>query len=106
MLTYPYTLTRDTNRTWLVRFPDIPEAITVGADKDDAAIKAREALEAALEIYVDERRPIPPPSQACERQASVTLDALMTSKVLLSNERPRQDTPKTESDPDIRAVFR
>lgn len=33
MLTYPFTLTLDSNRTWFVRFPDIPEALTVGDDQ-------------------------------------------------------------------------
>lgn len=96
MLTYPYTLTRDTNDTWLVRFPDIPEALSVGQDVDEAAINAEEALEAALEIYFEARRPIPMPSKPAKGQASVTLSALITSKVFLSNEMILQGVRKAE----------
>ncbi|WP_348995079.1 type II toxin-antitoxin system HicB family antitoxin [Achromobacter sp. HNDS-1] len=96
MLTYPYTLTLDSNRTWFVRFSDIPEALTVGDDQQEAAINAREALEAALEIYFDARRPIPLPSPVLAGQASVTLPALVTSKVFLSNEMIQQGVRKAE----------
>lgn len=96
MLTYPFTLTLDSNRTWFVRFPDIPEALTVGDDEQEAAINAREALEAALEIYFDARRPIPLPSPVLAGQASVTLPALVTSKVFLSNEMIQQGVRKAE----------
>lgn len=96
MLTYPFTLTLDSNRTWFVRFPDIPEALTVGDDQQEAAINAREALEAALEIYFDARRPIPLPSPVLAGQASVTLPALVTSKVFLSNEMIQQGVRKAE----------
>lgn len=96
MLTYPYILTLDTNRTWLVQFPDIPEALTVGDDEQEAAINAQEALEAALEIYFDARRPIPMPSMPAKGQASVTLPALVTSKVFLSNEMILQGVRKAE----------
>lgn len=96
MLTYSYTLTPDTNGTLLVRFPDIPEAASVGNDEQDAAINALEALEAALEIYFDERRPIPLPAVADPTPYSVTLPAVVTSKVYLSNEMIRQGVRKAD----------
>ncbi|MDH1303487.1 type II toxin-antitoxin system HicB family antitoxin [Achromobacter sp. GD03932] len=89
--------TRDTNDTWLVQFPDIPEALTVGQDVDEAAINAEEALEAALEIYFEARRPIPMPSKPAKGQASVTLPALVTSKVFLSNEMILQGVRKVDA---------
>lgn len=96
MLTYPYTLTPDTNGTLLVLFPDFPEAASVGDDEQDAAVNALEALEAALEIYFDERRPIPLPSLDRATRYSVTLPAVVTSKVFLSNEMIRQGVRKAE----------
>ncbi|MFE0839470.1 type II toxin-antitoxin system HicB family antitoxin [Achromobacter insolitus] len=96
MLTYPYILTRDTNDTWLVQFPDIPEALTVGQDVDEAALNAEEALEAALEIYLEARRPIPMPSKPATGQRGVTLPVLITSKVFLSNEMILQGVRKAE----------
>lgn len=48
MLTYPYTLTPDTNGALLVLFPDFPEAANVGDDEQDAHVNALEALEAFM----------------------------------------------------------
>lgn len=36
MLNYPITLTPDSNGTYLVGFPDLPEANSVGDDLEDA----------------------------------------------------------------------
>jgi len=96
MLTYPYTLTPDTNGTFLVLFPDFPEATSVGEDEQDAQVNALEALEAALEIYFDERRLIPMPSEKTSSPDAVTLPAVVTSKVFLSNEMIRQGVRKAE----------
>jgi len=96
MLIYPYSVERDSNESLLVSFPDIPEANAVGDDETEAAINAAEALEAALEIYFDERRPIPMPSKKQRGQFEVRLPALITSKVLLSNEMVNQGVRKSE----------
>lgn len=96
MLTYPYTLTPDTNGTLLVLFPDFPEAASVAEDEQDAPVNALEALEAALEIYFDERRPIPLPGSCTDARHTVTLPAVVTSKVFLSNEMIRQGVRKAE----------
>ncbi len=37
---YPATLTRDAARRFLVRFPDIPEALTDGATEEEALREA------------------------------------------------------------------
>src|SRR5882762_10247838 len=60
---FPAILTRDTNNSYLVRFPDVPEAITFGEGKHDALRHASEALEAALSIYMDKRLDLPNPSR-------------------------------------------
>ena len=86
MLNYPVTLTPDDNGTFLVGFPDFPEANSVGDDKDDALRNAVDALETALSIYFDERRPVPLPSAADTGDAVVALPALETAKVLIWNE--------------------
>lgn len=86
MLNYPVTLTPDDNGTFLVGFPDFPEANSVGDDKDDALRNAVDALETALSICFDERRPVPLPSAANAGDAVVALPALETAKVLIWNE--------------------
>jgi len=96
MLSYPIELTLDSNGTLLVTFPDVPEAITVGESEDEALVQALDALEAALEIYFSEKRLIPLPSKATRGQRTITLSALVTSKVLLANEMLQQNVRKAE----------
>jgi len=96
MLIYPVTLTPDDNGSLLVGFPDIPEANSVGDDDQEALLNAQEALEAALEIYFDEKRMIPMPSKVKKGQQAITLPALVTAKVLLMNEMLGQKVRKSE----------
>ncbi len=96
MLSYPVKLELDTNNTYLVTFPDIPEAVSVGDDEDEALLNALDALESAIEIYFDEKREIPLPSKSKKGQPVVTLPALVVSKVLLANEMVRQGIRKSE----------
>ena len=96
MLIYPVTLIPDDNDTFLVEFPDIPEANSVGDDEQEALLNAEDALEAALEIYFDEKRPIQMPSKVKKGQSTVILPALVTAKVLLMNEMLDQKVRKAE----------
>ncbi|PWF54745.1 type II toxin-antitoxin system HicB family antitoxin [Massilia glaciei] len=96
MLSYPITLTPDSNGTFLVGFPDFPEANSVGDDEQEALINAVDALETALEIYFDERRPIPAPSKPMPGQHVVSLPALETAKVLLWNEMSARQVRKAD----------
>lgn len=81
MRRYPAGLSRDENGTILVRFPDIPEAITYGADEVEALAHAVDALETALSIYVSQRRQIPEPSRSKRGQRWVALTALCDAKL-------------------------
>ena len=56
MFDYPVTLTPD-DGTVLVTFADVPEAITFGANEDEALLNAIDALETGLSFYVDARKP-------------------------------------------------
>ena len=96
MLKYPVTLTPDSNGTFLVGFPDFPEANSVGDDEADALTQAVNALEVALEIYFEDRRPIPAPSDAVPGQRTVALPALATAKALLWNEMFAQKLRKAD----------
>ncbi|TAM04148.1 MAG: type II toxin-antitoxin system HicB family antitoxin [Paraburkholderia sp.] len=96
MLSYPIVLTPDSNGTLLVTFPDVPEAITVGESEEDARAQALDALEAAFEIYFSEKRQIPMPSKPGRAQPTVTLPALVVSKVLLANEMLNQKVRKSD----------
>lgn len=96
MLNYPVTLSPDSNGTFLVEFPDSPEATSVGSTVEEALHEAVDALLTALEIYFDEQRPVPLPSAPTCGQHTVALPALETAKVLLWNEMQRQQLRKAD----------
>ncbi|MFA9499916.1 type II toxin-antitoxin system HicB family antitoxin [Mannheimia sp. E30BD] len=96
MLRYPVEIIQDTNNTYLVTFPDIPEAASVGEDIESALIEAEEGLETALEFYFDDKRTIPLPSKPKGGQHTVPLSLLRSLKVLLLNEMLAQDIRKAE----------
>ena len=77
---YPVKLTKDTNGTILVTFPDFPEAATFGDDRQDALLRAVEALETAIQGRISDREEIPIPSKGKTCVQSSTQAAL---KVLL-----------------------
>jgi antitoxin HicB len=58
---YQYTLEREDNGWWLVRFPGVPEALTEGETEGEARANAADCLIAALEGYAAwGRRPFRP----------------------------------------------
>lgn len=59
---FPARFKRDVAGRWTVSFPDIPEALTDGASKEDALREAVDALGGALAGYVHEGRAVPEPS--------------------------------------------
>jgi antitoxin HicB len=86
---YPVRLRKD-GKFILVRFPDVPEAITCGIDRAEALAMAKEALELPMEFYFDDMRPVPMPSKPKRGQAVVELSPSVAAKVLLLNEMLRQ----------------
>jgi antitoxin HicB len=70
---YPVILKPDSNGTLLVTFPDVPEAITFGADEANALNHAVDALETAFMAYIEDRRPIPRPSAIRRKKWAVTV---------------------------------
>ena len=95
MRAYPVTLTQD-GKFVKVNFPDIPEALTKGKDREEALVMAKEALELAMEFYFEDRRPVPEPSKAKRGQAVIELSASLSAKVLLLNEMLRQKVRPVE----------
>ena len=95
MRAYPVTLTQD-GKFVKVNFPDIPEALTQGKDREEALVMAKEALELAMEFYFEDRRPVPEPSKAKRGQAVIELSASLSAKVLLLNEMLRQKVRPVE----------
>ena len=95
MLDYPVILTPD-DGTVLVTFPDVPEAITFGADEGEALLQAVDALESALSVYVAERAPLPVPSKAKRGQHTVRPSALEGAKLGVHQAMTEQGIKKSE----------
>lgn len=83
---YPAKLTKDTNGTILVVFPGVPEAITFGEDEQEALLRAAEALEAALAMYIEDGKEIPVALPAKRGLKDVSLSALSEVKIKLYRE--------------------
>lgn len=92
---YPVKLRRD-GRFFLVTFPDIPEAITQGDNREHALEMAKEALESAIDFYFEDKRAVPMPSRPKRGQHTVDLPASVAAKVLLLNEMLRQKVRPAE----------
>ncbi len=65
---------------FLVTFPDVPEAITDGATREDAAERAIDALVTALSFYTDAGEPLPVPGKG---QTYVVVPPLQAAKLAL-----------------------
>ncbi len=95
-LRYPVVLASAHEGGFVVSFPDVPEAITQGDDRADALTNARDALETALELYVDENQDIPAPRAPKRGQALVSPGPLATLKFELYQTMRDQGVRKSE----------
>ena len=95
MFDYPVTLTPDGD-TVLVTFADVPEALTFGADEDEALLQAVDALETALSFYVEGRKPLPVASKAKRGQRTVRPSALEAAKLGVYQAMTEQGIKKSE----------
>jgi len=64
MLTYALRLADRYDGMIIATIPDLPEAMAMGRDYEEACEEAQRALDAALEIYAAEGRAFPAPN-AC-----------------------------------------
>jgi len=78
---YPVELVPDEDG-FLLRFPDLPEALTDGSTKAEALIEAIDCLEEAMAGRIARRDPIPVPSSAYGRPL-VAPGALIAAKAAL-----------------------
>jgi len=96
MFDYPVTLKPDSNGSVLVTFVDVPEAITFGADEDEALLNAVDALETGLSFYVDDRKPLPAASKPKKGQKTVRPSALECAKLGVYQSMTEQGIKKAE----------
>ena len=92
MFAYPARIRKHRNG-YVVRFRDIPEALTSGASRDEAIEMACDALATAMQFYFEDRREVPMPSQAAKGEVLVwlpTRQAMQVRQRLRSPGRPPQ----------------
>lgn len=87
---YPAIFTPDEGR-FVVRFRDIPEAITQGDDESDALFMAKDVLISSMDFYFEDKRPVPLPSRPEPGERLIALPASVAAKVLLLNEMLAQN---------------
>jgi antitoxin HicB len=78
---YPVVLEKAPEGGFVVKFPDVPEALTQGEDKEEALARAVDALETALEFYTDAGKDLPKARKAKRGQDVVSPTALATLKL-------------------------
>ena len=78
MLSYALRLSGRYDGMVIATIPDVPEAMAIGRDHEEACEQALTALEAALESYADEGRPIPEPRAAGSLLVSTERFATLT----------------------------
>lgn len=93
---YPATFTSDTNGTFLVEFRDVPEAVGVGETFEEAYQSAIDGLETAFGIYMEERKPVPAPSELQDGEHAIHLPVLAQTKLALYHEMLNQGVSKAE----------
>jgi len=81
--TYPANLEQGTDGRVTVSFPDLPEALTDGADIKEALEEAADCLDEALANRIVSELDIPEPSKSKEDQILVSAPALMAAKTAL-----------------------
>ena len=78
---YRYTLERQANGWWLVRFPAIPEALSEGETEEAARANASDCVIAALEGYIKAGRPMPREGAGHFGPDRAVLPSLVTAKL-------------------------
>jgi antitoxin HicB len=78
---YRYTLQRQENGWWLVRFPGIPQALTEGETQEEARANAVDCVIAALEGYMKAGKPLPRGGASHSGRDRAVLPSLVTAKL-------------------------
>jgi len=94
-LAWPARLVRDDEGRVQVRFPDFPEALTDGADEQEALAEAADCLAEAVAARMADGQEIPPPRPA-GRDHRVVLEPVLACKAALYDVMRLHGVGKTE----------
>ena len=91
---YPASLTPDEDGRLVVEFRDVPEALTDGANVDEALAEADDALAEAIAGRITDGEQIPVPSSTMKGEVPVRLPPVMSAKAALYAEMRRRRLSK------------
>jgi antitoxin HicB len=80
---YPLSVRKGRDGRYLAQFPDVPEALSDGATREEACLEAKDALAEALMSRMADNEHIPLPSEVVGRLTPVALDPTIALKVAL-----------------------
>ena len=78
---YKYTMERQENGWWLVRFPGIPEALTEGETEEEARANAVDCVITALEGHMKAGKPLPRQGTGHSGPERAVLPSLVIAKL-------------------------
>ncbi len=81
---------------FVVKFPDVPEAITGGWSWDEAIEMAEDCLGVALSFYTDECADIPTPSLPTNGQVMIPVSTLVAAKLTVYNAMREQGMTRSD----------
>lgn len=96
MYAYFACLHKDSDGSFRVSFPDVPEAHTFGGTKEEALAHAVEALEAALSFYVEEGKPLPVSRKLKKRSYAISPSLSAELKLAIYQSMRDKGMRKTE----------
>ena len=96
MRAYPAALISDPDGGFTVTFRDVPEAITEGDTREEALLRAEDALVSALAMYIAAKEPLPTPSEPEADERMVPLPALGMAKTALYDAMREQGVGRAE----------
>lgn len=91
---YRINIRKDTNRTFLVTFPDLPGVQTFGATREEAIERALDAFLTGIDFLIRTRREIPKPR--ADGGTRLKISALVASKIALHNLMIRENVNRAE----------
>lgn len=95
MYAYPLEVHHEATGVWL-SCPDVPEMNASGDNLEEALDEALNGMEAALSLYVEQRRKIPQASPVSDDAPVLHLPALTVAKAMLWNAMQEQAVSRAE----------
>jgi antitoxin HicB len=93
---YPAKFRRDEDGRWVVSFPDLPEAHTDGADRQEALLEAEDCLGSALAFRMADKQPLPRPTAIARGSVAIPVPVWLAPKLALHFELEDQGVSNAE----------